>query len=609
MSREPSLPRIAAPPMRGALGSGRRLSVGHALRATVLVGAPLLLIGVLAWPMLFTNEGFNEDWVHHLWFMWNQSVALSHDHQPSFFLNYSHSVFYPEFAYYGGTLYAMLGGLSLALGGAPLETYVFSYLLGFATGYGGWYWIARMARLGRWWAHLPAVIFITSSYYLTLVYARGDLQEFLAVSIIPLMLASGLSVLRADRLRPAPAFALAFSGVVFFGTHNITMLWGSTLMILIGGIALICIPETRQWMKRRSVLRVAILIVPAALVSAWFLVPALVYESHTLISHEKHHWEVLMGEFIFLVADRNLFTLSRAPAIAVGTDFALSLPVLAMAWSLASVLICLRRRETLRSAWVRLLLICAVSIVVLVVMMTHNELILALPRPYVFLQFTYRLESYIILLVCAIVIAGLAITQHAGSRRGRWRWAMIPVAIVAVVGAIQQTDAYPRGGGSRSVGIGPYPPTRTLLGLGDYLDANLPSRVDTYGEPPRVFFPLADIRNDRISKVVHLQPHQWVYSNIGGGPEFVHVSGAKIIGRESGGNDVLEIGPSLAGSKPKAARSKAPPTEVISVSAASGFPIVLGRVLSLIGLACLAGVFGVLAGRRLLSRGSARDAG
>ncbi len=59
-----------------------------------------------------------------VWFLWQQSLAIRADHVPSLFLNYPYGVFYPHFAFYGGTLYALAGTLSLALGNAPIETYV-----------------------------------------------------------------------------------------------------------------------------------------------------------------------------------------------------------------------------------------------------------------------------------------------------------------------------------------------------------------------------------------------------------------------------------------------------------------------------------------------------
>ena len=59
-------------------------------RLALAVGAPLLLLLALAWPLLFSNSTFNEDWMNHLWYVWHQSLTIRADHLPSLFINYSH---------------------------------------------------------------------------------------------------------------------------------------------------------------------------------------------------------------------------------------------------------------------------------------------------------------------------------------------------------------------------------------------------------------------------------------------------------------------------------------------------------------------------------------
>lgn len=586
---------------RRALSRKRQLSVGRAVQIAVLVGGPLLLIGALAWPMLFTNGDFNEDWAHHLWFIWNQSFAIGDNHHPSFFLNTWYSVFYPQYAFYGGTLDSLVAALSLALGNAPIEAYVLTYLLGFAASYGGWYWMARMAGLSGWWAQIPGVTFITSSYYLTLIYARGDLPEFMGISVIPLVVASGLSVLRASRLRFWPAFALALGCTVFFGSHNLTIVWGATLMVLLGVAVAVCVPQVRQWLTWGGVMRVASLVIPALLVSAWFLLPATLYESHTQISSAFPLWRLVLDEKMYLVSAQNLFAISRVTAIG-GSEFVLSLPTLAMAWSLISIPICWWRRP--RGVWVRVLLLCSGLAALVTVVMTHAGLILALPRPYAILQYSYRLESYVMLAVSGAVLAGLVALRNGTDRMRLWTWMLIPILAVAVVGAIQQTDAYPRGGSRQGVLRSRTRSEFTKRILTDYTDAALPHLEDQGEHPAEVVFPAASIHDDRISEVVHLRPGQLVYSNIGGGPELVHVSGAKVVGVDPSYNDVLEIGPSIRGSKSASSRSsRSAGTEVITVSTANGLPVVLGRLLSLFGVFFLLAVFAVLAVRHFASGG------
>jgi hypothetical protein len=600
MQGETTLQQIAIVPLRRVRDAGRRTPAGQVVRTVLLIGTPLLLVGLLVWPMLFTHAEFNKDWLHHLWYMWHQSLSIRENHRPSFFLNYPHSVFYPEYAFYGGTLYAVVGTLSLILGNAPIEAYILAYVLGFCAAYGGWYWMARMAGLGRWWAQIPGVLFITSAYYLTLIYARGDLPEFLGVSTIPLLIASGLSVLRAERLHQWPALALMLSGIMFFGSHSLTLIWGATSMVLVSVVVVVCIPQARRWLTRRSILRVAVLVIPSLLVSAWFLLPAIVYQSHTFISI-KFPFEGALRSTMYLVSAQHLFTLSRASAATPGTDFVLSLSVLAMAW--AALSICIFWRGQLRGAWVRMLLICVGSAIVVIVMMTNAGLVLALPRPYANLQFAYRLESYVMLAVSGAVLAGLAVARN-GSRRIRiWAWTLVPITAVAVAGAIQQTAAYPRGGARTVVAETPTKQAFANLALFDYSDGALTFIVDRQGPAPEVVFPASKVHDDHISQVVHVAPHQLVYSNIAAGPELVHITGAKIVGRDPEGNDVLEIGPSTGRSE---GHAKAVPTEVIAVSQARSLPIVLGRLLSLAGIIFLVAVNVTLAARRQLERRASR---
>src|SRR6202035_1025672 len=106
-----------------------------------------------------------------------------------------------------------------------------------------------------------------------------------------------------------------------------------------------------------------------------------------------------------------------------------------------------------------------------------------------------------------------------------WSWMLGPILVVAVLGAIQQTDAYPRGGSRESVLASRTHSEFTKRILTDYTDNALPHFVDNSENPTEVVFPAGAIHDDRVSEVVHLRPGRLVYSNIGGGPELVHVTG------------------------------------------------------------------------------------
>jgi hypothetical protein len=569
------------------------------------VGAPVLLIGVLAWPMLFTNSYFVEDWLNHLWYMWHQSLAIRENHLPSLFLNYSERVFYPHYAFYGGTIYVLAGVLSLLLGNAPMETYVLTYLLSFAASYGGWYWIARIFGLGHWRAQAPGLVFITSGYYLTLIYARGDWPEFLGVSMIPLMVAAGLSIVRADRLRLWPAVALAGSAIVFFGSHNLTIVWGSTVLALVGLAIVACVPQARRSLTRSRVIHVACLIVPAALVSAWYLLPAVAYQSRTLIGNAYPYWRISVRQTMDIVSAKTLFTLSR---LSPGSDFAFSLPILVIAWVLVSMGIFLLTGR--RGMWMRVLMILSGATVLITVVMTHAGLVLALPRAYATLQFTYRLETYVLLGLSGAVLAVLVLAEGGARRVRLWTWMLVPILIFSVVGAIQQVSGYPHLEGRSAVFSYLKFPTNHGVMYPDYLDVDQLRVGSSSGPAAEVHFPPAGIHGDHASAVVHLRPGQLVDSNIGGGPELVHVTGARIVGVDTEGNDALEVEAPAASAQTAAAThgGASVPAETISVSTADSAPVVVGRLLSVGAVIVLVLELVVFALRRVALRRRLREA-
>jgi hypothetical protein len=567
--------------------------------AGVAAGAAgaLIALGAVSWPLVFSSAAFNNDWLNHLWYMWHQSVAIREGHAPSLFLDYSGGILYPIYAFYGGTLYALVGALSLVPGDDPLRAYVLSYLLGFAAAYGGWYWIARMLGVRGWLAHIPGLVFITSASYLTMIYALGDWPEFLAVSVMPLMIAAGLSVLRAPRLRFGPAIALIASSVVFFGSHLLTMIWGSTILVVVIVAILLGAPGARRGVTRVGVLRVAALVIPAAMVSAWFLLPTVAYEAHTFVAHAYPHARALLRELMYTVAARNLFNLSRAPP--AGSIVSLSLPILAVAWVLVSIAMLAWRRRT--GTWMRVLLIIATGTVAITVVMTHAGLILVLPRAYATLQFSFRLESFVLLGLSGAIVVVLVIARDKDARLRRWTWLLAPVAAVSVIGAAQQTSAHPQGK-DRSTALVYLTPPPERFGQFDYLD----NRLREYEEPSSlVYFPVAAGPNRRVSEVVRVPPDRLVATNIRGGPDLVNVTGATIVGVDPHLDDVLELAPSSLSNGASASSLHAtPPTATISVGPAEPLPVVAGRAISLIALAVLAIELGLIAVRDVYERSS-----
>jgi len=554
------------------------------------VGVSLAVIGSITWPLLFSYSGFASDWSHHLWLVWHQSLSIQQDHFPSFFLNSSYSVLNPIFAFYGGTLYALTGLLSLALGGAPVQAYVFMYMVGFVGAFGGWYWMARMAGLPRWAALVPGVVFVTSSYFVMLVYVRGDWPEFMGVSMISPMVASGISVLRGERLPVGATAALALSAVLFFGSHTITVLLGLTTLAVTVLAIFVCVPDARRLLTRRGAFRVTGVLVPAVMVSAWYLTPTLAYESRTRVGSEYEHARMAVKTTMGLVSMAHLFTLSRSSALSTPSPypFALALPTVAIAWVLVGLVVLTRGRGD--RTWARVLVICSALAVLVTLVMTHSGLLLALPRQYTYIQFSYRLESYVLLELSAAILAALVLARSgAGRRRRAFAWLALPVSVVCLIGAVGQVLGYPYPGLDRYETLEFYGQVNTGPNR-DYADASEP--VIASANLPTLEFPPAAVHDDRVSASVRVRPGTLLATNVAAGPYLVHVAGAKAVGTASEtGYMVLAVGSARATAQragAKLASSGSDPVDTISIGPSDGAPIVIGRVLSVVGLVVMA---------------------
>ncbi len=142
----------------------------------------------VAGPALFTHWGFGADFTNHLWLVWQQGRAIETNHLPTLFMqSASDGVFQPFYGFYGGTLYALVGGLSALLGDRPNLAFEASIVLGIAMAYGGVWWLARQLGLSRPLSHALGFAFVGSAYYVTDLYARGAWPEFMALSALPIV--------------------------------------------------------------------------------------------------------------------------------------------------------------------------------------------------------------------------------------------------------------------------------------------------------------------------------------------------------------------------------------------------------------------------------------
>ncbi|MCU1675440.1 MAG: hypothetical protein JWM93_198 [Frankiales bacterium] len=576
-SAAPAPDALEPPPIR------RRFRLPAGLLA--ILGA-VLIIGVLIRPMLWDRNFVGYDWYYHLWYIWHQEGSLRANGVPSLFAHNTVGVFDPHFAFYGGTLYVLAGLLALGVGHEA--AFVLTWAMAFAVAYGGWYWLARMAGLGRWAAHAPGVLFITSSWYLSAIYAWGSWPQTIALSSLVLLLASGLSVLRADRLRPGPAVALAAATILYTGSHNLTLAWATTVSLLVGIVLLVVVPPARSLLTRRGLRRVVVVVVPAILVNGWFLLPDLVYQSHTTIANNTAVAASLVHTSMPIVGSEYLFSLARENPIPSFPHLAVQLPLLASVWVVLG-LVAFRPRR--RSPWLWTAVVLLVAMIGSWVLFTHESFILGLPRPYSLIQAPYRIEAYTQLTLSGAVIAGLVLARRAGPWRRRWAWLLVPVLVMSVVQARRQVDEplpEPFQAPAWSTAA-PYHVDADPLGAGDYVDA----RLRLSEEPPlrTVLFSTDAERGDRAEATVDAQPGELLRSNVKAASSLVRITGARFVARDSAGNGILQLDEDVT---PGAAR--------VRVEAANPWPVVLGKCLSVLGFLGL-GALGIGIGR-VARRGS-----
>ena len=574
-----------------ALQSPARRSWPLLARLLVVV-IPVVAIASIVWPMvLYPHAAYEaDDWLVHLWYVWHQTDWMQDHLLPTYYVNYPEGVLYPHFAFNAGPLSAVAGATSLIIGGDGLAAYITWWTLGVVSAYAGFYWLGRMAGLGRLVAQVPALVFVTSAYYVTLIYARGDWPEFVAVSSMPLLVASSISIVRARRLTLGPAAALAVSTVLFTGSHAITLVYGTLFLLSALAALVVGVPEARRMVTRSGALRWTSVVVPAVMVNAWFLVPFGAYQHLTRIGVTNGLSEFMLNLAKPVVRPEALFTLERASAIEPSQQMVVGLPVLAMAWVLITLLVVSVRRVG-SPAWRRTLVVLVVLTAVVTALMMDVGLFLALPAKAQVLQFTYRLESFVLMGVSAAMIAALVLARDITWRTAQaWRLALVPLVAFSLIAASGQIDRRQIDETLRSTFA-----DFNSFSIGDYADGTLP---EANGNVPTAVFAWDKMHANHGSATTTAGPGQYVASNLLTVTPLVQVDGAKIVGaRTTAGPYDSNLRLAFLQVDKNAPRGGA----TIRVRPASPWPVVLGKALSVLGLLGLTANFvaiGIRARRR-----------
>lgn len=575
------------------LESLRDLPVVH-----LAVGA-LACLFVLS-PALFTPRGFGPDYTNHLWLVWQQGLAISDTGHPTLFLQQPGGIFQPFYGFYGGTLYALVGGASALLGNHAYEVYVASIGAAVALAYGGVWWIGRQLGVGRWAAHLPAFILVTGAYYLTDAYARGAWPELVALSAVPMFLA-GAARLLSGPWRAGPVALFVVATVLMTGSHNITLLWS---VLVIGPIAIAAWAAAGS--NRPSPRRLAMTIGLAALsvgINAWFLVLDVLHSGDVRAWEQSQHFinHGFRRGFYFDNLGVILDPLRGVPSQSTTYGLAIAAPVAAFGFSLVLFALAWPRLDRagrgIRALW--LILLAASAVIVGLIVMPADWWI-ALGRPFANIQFPYRLAGWLLLVVAVQMAVSLRLARGLGGWR-RDVAAILALALVAatVVQAAAQMYSGPRLDGKVNSAVhprqdafanGPTAPPWTFYDPFSYADASRP-KVRT-PESRTILMPVPPPGATSLTAELTLPPGRApVATNIAAGPYVARIEGMRVLGRTHGGAAVVE--------PPRGASG----TARLTVVADGGSAQTAAAVVSLL---CLLGVVSLLIaltiGRRLRYR-------
>ena len=554
--------------------------------AAVAVAAHLALaLGVLAivGHTLVTDAGqLTGDFRTDAMYIAQQAHGLQQNHLPSLFLTYDLAAFYPIFTFYGGTFFTFTGLIALLLGSA-MTAEVVVILMGLAAAYGGWYWLARLAGVRPWPAHAPAIVYVTAPYLVTNVYVRHDLPEQVATSFIPLLVASAISVAKAKSWPAWPTVAFAASVVVFGGTHNLTLLWGTTILVIVGLLVATVVPAARALVTRAGLLRLAIVAVPALLLNAWFLLPDLVYGSHTVIAHRLPEWKAALHESH---PELGLARLAAPHRFDLSSGGGYALPALALTWTAVAAIVAGGRR---RGSWGRLLALAWIVTGVLAVVIAHPTSLLVLPDPWLLLQGSARLCTYATFGVACAVIAALRMTDRV---RG-WFVLLLPACLLAGgVLAVVQMQHMPRLAGFAD------PIEKTLsVSIGDYGDGRSRSLGDEIASAPYVGFARSDVRGNVADIAMPYRDGAIVRTNLLVPAELLRIRGAHVIGRWPA-EGLLPGSPVRWYLAIQIADQGVDGQAHVVISATRAWPLVVGKILSLLGVLGLVAVAVTLGRRR-----------
>lgn len=557
---------------------------------------PVVVIAALFAPIALTDRPFWVDASNQLWLIAERQRISGG--WTSFFVSSDRTgLFYPVFAFYGGTVYSAFGSLAAWLGDRIMLVDALSWLLAFVMAYGGLTWISHQAGLRGWRTQVAGLVYVSSAYYLTNVYGRGAWTEAIATSALPMVAAAGVWLVRRTSWHWLPMSAFVVSSVMFVGSHNITLFWGTIFLVLVASIALWALwPEVQSAIKPRVVVRVILLGALSAGITMVFFLPDLAYSSRTVVGAKKNLFEFTRGPWFENFFLQLFHPLRWVPPGSTSPSAYLQLPVFVLLWLVAFGVLLIARRDRVARPLRRFFLGLDLLGVVLLVLLLWNEPWRHLPTIARLIQFNDRLITYFVLVLSGLTIIALRalaepMADSRPARPGRtvrrrspdhpvW---IVSLSIVLVFGlglGIWQVWATKSAFRHRADALTPHG-----VAPGSWYDA------DSYNDVSRAVVRVVPGRRVELDarlehggafeQVMDLPAgYQPIATNIAAGPDLIDVRGAVPVGRTKGGTGTCYFcgRPTMVIKRPPGHPTG--PIE-IRITGASNWPVVVGRWLSI----------------------------
>jgi hypothetical protein len=542
---------------------------------------------VVVGPAFASNSGVSQDVVNDLWLVRVQEHAFEAHAWPAYFVNASAvGVFYPLFIFYGGTLFAAVGALA-AVSDHARAAFFASTGLAVIAAYGGMLWLARQLGVRSWRAHAPSITFVASAYYITNLWGRGDWPEFIATSMLPLLVASAWALASRPRIDPVPALLLVAATVLLAGSHNITLVLGALVfaaLLIVLGIAL---GRDLAPCGPRRIAAIAGLLVLGVSIDAWFLLPDLLHAKQTRIGAGALTPAEETG---FLNTPGVLFNPFRLLPIQSSTP---ALFVQAPDWFLfwviaAGAMLWSRAGRALRRVTVALVVLA----IVLLALIMNASLWDAMPTVVRAVQFPYRLNTYIALCASALVLVWVLALERtpSGGRSAALSVGLASAIAISALLAVWQVWYRPSAPtfyynlNAANVPLSQVPPS--FPPTFDYGDAS--GHVTVTAPTANIGINPADVSGNHIKVTVTPPP--------GTGPFATNISAGPYVALIAGG--VARTGRTPVGESVVLRTSGTRGPVTISISRAGG-SLTLGRIVSLVAIAIFLIVMIGLSGPRL----------